>query len=399
MGVANTLEFGIMEVVRICDLQTKGSAGHDEIKVQCPFSSKHTIYVNNAKGTFKCWHDCSGCPGPRQGGTLDLYRLCKGCKSRGDAAKEIKEILFGGAKKGTSEYREIQKKLVQDKEEVKVSNTAPDHVIDHVYRKMLAELPLKKEHVMNLRKRGLSNEEIQIGMYRSIPSSDAEIQKLLTSMQGMDLKGIPGFYPDKRNPSVKRMQLPGYYDSEKRIWYAGSGYFVPSFNAAGQIFALQIRMDDEYLSHFDEKEAKKRRYLWFSSSCRENGAAAKNRASFGVVDGTPRNCSGYPVYITEGALKANVAHCLNNQKRQFASIAGISNVKAFRDFILFMKRIGCPVIEAFDMDRYSNDSVANAIARLHKIAAEEGWPMRAIKWNKNYKGIDDYLFACKKGRC
>ena len=389
-------EYGIMEVVRICDLQVKGSAGHNEQRVKCPYSQKHDFYVNTSKGTFKCWHSCTGCPGQPQGGMLDLYRLCHPeCKSRGEAAEQIRGILFGNTPKGTPRYNEIRQQLKQNTPEVKNVNAASDAALDLAYRKMLVALPLKPEHRENLRKRGLTDQDIAMGMYRSIPSTDQEIAALLNALAGVDLNGVPGFYYDSNKQF--HIQLPGYYDKAAHVRYPSSGFFIPSFNAAGQIFALQIRMDDTYLAHFkrDPKEAKRRRYLWFSSSCKDNGASAKNRASMGVVDYTPRN-AGNTVYVTEGALKAHVAHCLNGQRKQFASIAGVNNKDAFRDFICYMKRVGCPVIDAFDMDRESNESVYNSIQALHQIAREEGWPMRSIKWDTQYKGIDDYLLHCKK---
>lgn len=393
----NDFEYGIMEVVRICDLQVKGSAGHNEQRIKCPYSQKHDFCVNTSKDTFKCWHNCTGCPGPSKGGIFDLYRLCHTeCSSRSDAAEQIKGILFGNIPKGTPEYDKIKRNLQQKTPEVKNVSAASDSVIDLAYRKMLVALPLKAEHRENLRKRGLSDQDISMGMYRSIPSSDEEIAALMQALSGVNLTGVPGFYWDKREPQQYKILLPGFYDKAARVRYPSSGFFVPSFNAAGQIFALQIRMDDAYLAHFrDPKEAKRRRYLWFSSSCKENGARAKNRASMGVVDYTPRN-AGNTVYVTEGALKAHVAHCLNGQRKQFASIAGISNKEAFRDFILFMKRMNCPVVDAFDMDRTSNDSVFNSIMELHQIATEEGWPMRTIMWDAKYKGIDDFLLHCRK---
>ena len=52
------------------------------------------------------------------------------------------------------------------------------------------------------------------------------------------------------------------------------------------------------------------------------------------------------------------------------------------------------VVDAFDSDRASNQSVANAIDKLHKIAAEEfGITMQTWDWGAEQKGVDDYLLA------
>ena len=69
-------DYSILEVVRLCGLETVGSPSRKgEQKVKCPFVSGKTFDVNVTTSTYKCWHDCTGCPGNGKGGVLALYRM------------------------------------------------------------------------------------------------------------------------------------------------------------------------------------------------------------------------------------------------------------------------------------------------------------------------------------
>ena len=64
-------DYSILEVVRLCGLETVGSPSRKgEQKVKCPFVSGKTFDVNVTTSTYKCWHDCTGCPGNGKGGVL-----------------------------------------------------------------------------------------------------------------------------------------------------------------------------------------------------------------------------------------------------------------------------------------------------------------------------------------
>ena len=53
------------------------------------------------------------------------------------------------------------------------------------------------------------------------------------------------------------------------------------------------------------------------------------------------------------------------------------------------------IVDAFDSDRATNSSVANAIKKLHEIAKEYGYEMKTWNWGTEQKGVDDYLLAQK----
>lgn len=83
-------DYSILEVVRLCGLETVGSPSRKgEQKVKCPFVSGKTFDVNVTTSTYKCWHDCTGCPGNGKGGVLALYRMFHSeCETNKDAAKQ-----------------------------------------------------------------------------------------------------------------------------------------------------------------------------------------------------------------------------------------------------------------------------------------------------------------------
>ena len=118
----------------------------------------------------------------------------------------------------------------------------------------------------------------------------------------------------------------------------------------------------------------------------------------GVTSGSPAHLVGDPyarkVYITEGLLKADVAHCLS--QRTFAAIAGINNQKALEGLLSMLRDNGTEVIvEAADMDKFSNPAVYKGMHNLLSLARSKGMQTLSMTWNPNFKGIDDWLLSLK----
>ena len=51
------------------------------------------------------------------------------------------------------------------------------------------------------------------------------------------------------------------------------------------------------------------------------------------------------------------------------------------------------IIEAEDMDKYSNDMVSKGASKICQLAVRHGMTCRRLVWNPNYKGIDDWQLA------
>ncbi len=116
----------------------------------------------------------------------------------------------------------------------------------------------------------------------------------------------------------------------------------------------------------------------------------------GVTSQSPVHFVGDPcsrvVYVTEGALKADIAHALTG--RTFAATIGANNTAGLDKLFAFLSRNGTgEIIEAEDMDKYHNAAVSRGAAKVHQLAAKYGMACRQLIWDSQYKGIDDWQLA------
>ena len=101
------------------------------------------------------------------------------------------------------------------------------------------------------------------------------------------------------------------------------------------------------------------------------------------------------VYVTEGALKADVAHALTG--RTFAATVGANNTNGLNELFAFLHRNGAEeIIEAENMDKYRNEGVSRGAAAVCRLAQKNGMACRRLNWNPNYKGIDDWQLALRR---
>ncbi len=117
-----------------------------------------------------------------------------------------------------------------------------------------------------------------------------------------------------------------------------------------------------------------------------------------------RNCLFIHTYkqnVTEGGLKAYVAHALSG--RTFLANAGVGNVETFREPFTVLKRNGVKnMYEACDMDKIVNENVAKGVKKLNDLIKEFKFSTKSMrwKWDKDdpevNKGIDDMLLSNKK---
>ena len=159
-----------------------------------------------------------------------------------------------------------------------------------------------------------------------------------------------------------------------------SGIVIPVISIEGKIQAAQIRLD---------RPINNRKYIWFSSTDKDSGSTA----------GSPTHYAGDPcgrvVYVTEGALKATVAHCLSG--KSFAAIAGVNQYNALDTLLRQLKDNGVEeIVETYDMDKLKNEHVENGCRHLLEVCGRYGFTTHRLTWDPNYKGIDDFLAAKKK---
>jgi len=239
---------------------------------------------------------------------------------------------------------------------------------DRAYRELLSTLTLTGEHREDLRRRGLTEEEIAAAGYRTSPSGDRlAIAQSVAAALGTDaLLGIPGFFQAQRGG-----------------WVLGGkpGILIPVRDQEGRIQGLQVRVAD--------RDAEGGRYRWLSSNAKPGGASS------GVPMHVARPVGGLRqelVWVTEGPLKADVsAHYLG------ATVLGVAGVFNWHDvpkFVQPLSRSGAPaqVVVAYDADAQDNAQVAesrkalvSALLAVHAVVSLAIWPM------SQGKGLDDVL--------
>ena len=89
------------------------------------------------------------------------------------------------------------------------------------------------------------------------------------------------------------------------------------------------------------------------------------RQPHGVTSGSPLHFVGEPfaktVYVTEGLLKADIAHCLTG--RSFVAVAGVNSLNGLESALRCMAQNGTKlVVEAYDMDKLENEYVILSIS-------------------------------------
>lgn len=264
--------------------------------------------------------------------------------------------------------------------EIPQAERASDQQVHQTYSLLLGMLNLTPAHRAHLKseKRGLTDAQIDGYGFKSTPpgflcrSLTERLQR-----QGCVLEGVPGFY----------LHDKGYWTV--RFSSRVSGILIPAISIDGLIKGMQILLDTPFRDRDDPPGKAGTKYIWLSS-------ASRNR---GITSGSPVHFAGNPfsrtVYVTEGLLKADIAHCLTG--RTFVAVAGANNVKPLEPLLALMAQNGTEmVVEAYDMDKCSNSMTARGSSQVCRMAGKYGMECRRLTWNPNYKGIDDWQLALRR---
>ena len=168
-----------------------------------------------------------------------------------------------------------------------------------------------------------------------------------------------------------------------------AGILIPARGLDGLIHGTQILLDVPLRNENDPPGKAGAKYIWLSSSTKH----------MGVTSGSPVHFVGNPfartVYVTEGLLKADIAHLLMD--RSFVAIAGANNVARLDLLFALLAQNGTElIIEAHDMDKYSNEAISKGASKIYLMAQEHGMDCRRLTWNPNYKGVDDWQLALRR---
>lgn len=352
--------FDIRDVVHLLGLRVRRPTGSSGAYADCPFcgDQRGKLYINYDKDVFRCNYCDTG------GGMLDLYAKIYNI-SKSAARREICNALSNGVL--APEY--LAARAVPAPPPVEQSPLASARDVHETLSLLFAMLSLDPRHEQNLLTRGLDGKQIKLLGYKSTPPPEEclPLVKALLNL-GCTVAGVPGFYM--------------YGDGQWTVRFnkRTAGILLPAKGMDGLVRGAQIRLD------VPMEDGTK--FIWFSTSGKYMGVTSGSLAHFA---GNPY---AKTVYVTEGILKADVAHLLMN--RTFVSVPGANNLKELEQWLSVFSSHGTTlVVEAHDTDKFRNAAVNKGAAGIYAMARAHGMECKRLTWNPNYKGIDDWQLHMK----
>lgn len=386
--------FDMYDVQKLLGIETLAEYG-DSRYIVCPYCGAKKRSCNINENFFKCLK-CG-----KQGNYYQLYAdLMNITGADGKTATQVarQEIL----KALSIDSFVTQRKKPEREKKPEIPKRTPEE-LDVVYRSLISHLTLSDKHRKALRKRGLSDRQINGYGFRSVDLKKSQEICRLMIKDGMSLERVPGFYRNHGNWDILFMH---------------EGYLCPVFDTDVKLIGFQVRFDELVDGQ---------KYKWLSSNNREGGMTSGSPAAY---YGPKDRCE--TVYVVDGILKALVCRCLAKRKDiGFLGVPGVNNYKNCRAAIEKLQTKGLKnVVNAFDMDEYIDptckhdhkkckgcpcydthykksmcehkklkvDGLNRGSVRLQETCKELGlrylrhtWDLENGLWNEQIKGFDDYL--------
>ena len=354
---------------------------------KCPVcdagKKKKRLNVNIQKGVFRC-AACS-----TSGDGVSLYAWFKygidpeALKTKNaegeekERRREARKKVFAEINYGTQDYEPVPELFTASVD--KEPPIADLVERDRTYSLMLNRLTLKPEHYQNLINRGLRRSDIIRNGYKSVPTdfeASANVVKQLRQEDAAVLTGVPGFLKKKDGGWALSRSKSGFYIPVRDI----SKDF--SNTAFGKIQGLQIRYDT--VGEGDQ------RYKWLSSR-----NFSPDKFIEGYAAQTYTHFVGYPekeVLITEGPLKSDIINRFLDVP--VLGVPGVNSIKWLTPHLEKLAGYGVRTYKiCFDMDLYENINVRKALNNLIDLLKEKHLNVEFMQWDREYKGLDDYLLA------
>lgn len=365
MAVDRDLPCSIVDVIELLGIPVIRNTG-TQLYCRCPFCDDRSAHFNVkvADDVFRC-HRCG-----RGGGVLHLYSFYHNVSLR-TAGDELRSLFSSGARAERRLRASSPEVQIIASEEMQVASSAER---DSTYTNLLSMLTLADTHREALRKRGLSDEEIDQLGYRTTPA--VRTKRIVAELQerGCKLAGVPGFYCDR--------ETGGWLFATP-----SSGIMCPDRNSKGEIEAIQVRLDNPQKGKFRNLTSSEKYY----------GTSAHCCPHFVGVDESLSS-----VYLTEGVMKSDVAFCLSKRlgmRIGFVGLTGVSNKSQLQRALQELREFRISrIVMAFDSDFKVKPNVAEARNYAINEVIAQGFEIVPLSWDQGVKGIDDLFlsFVLKK---
>lgn len=376
--------FGIIDVLPILGIPF-ADTGRRKLLIDCPFCGKKKHFsIDTVENIFHCFH-CGA-----SGGMLHLYSMLENV-DRKQALTDIREKL---RLPDNAKPDGCCRRIVSD--DPNLYRAGPIEQRNAVYAALLKELKLSTAHREALYKRGLNDLDIERAQYRSVPYMGYDQIAAHLIVKGFELKGVPGFFRTKRNPTdFSSGTVPDDYKWTLR--YYRSGIFIPVRDLQGRIQGMQIRYDEPIIIRDPDNPGKMKflRYGWLSTNENETRSfldGAKAEVWIHIA-GKPQKS----MLFTEGGLKMDVIHALSGYSG--IAVPGVNNLFFLGSWLDALYQLGTrEIVNAYDMDLLKKVQVWEAYQKANAIIREHGMSVRKIRWDPEYKGLDDFFCAQKAAR-
>ena len=344
-----------MDIVSLLRLNIRRSGG-GRVYADCPLCGdrRGRLSILPSENVWRC-HHCG-----EHGGMLALYGKVFSVDNS-TAYREICDTLLDSG--FAPAYQTAGQTAPATVQEVSQAEKASADEIHLTFSALLSMLTLNSAHREHLRTvRGLTDEQIKGYGFKSTPPPRmcrALTQQLI--QWGYTVQGIPGFY------------INDYGKWTVKFYQRTSGIIIPLREIDGLIHGLQIRLDTPIKDKDDPPEKVGAKYLPLTSSGKQMGTGSGSPVHF---VGDP--CA-HAVYVTEGALKADICHALTG--RTFVATIGANNVAPLNNLFYLLKQNGVQeIVEADDMDKFHIMNLIYFLLRHWKAPVFRPFSSRTPDW-------------------
>jgi hypothetical protein len=338
------------------------------LKRNCPICSgaRRDCRENTQSHLIHCRHNVGEVPGYKEVGE-DKHGFFMWAVDDGCDRKEELELK--------RRSREALKQQRLQQEQDRLSQLLSPSERDIQIRKLLAQLGLKAAHKADLHRRGLTDSQIEAGLFRSVEPWQKLDRDISHRLAGINIIGSGLTTPH-------------------------SGYLCPIWNPEGQIIGWQLRLD---------KAEDGGKYRWPTSASKKRPQGPTAHLPNGELPLTCcRPLEGKPQILTIGLIegvgpKPFITAQLRSQIIIGAAggnfAASQETLKAYLDTVSAELRTRQLTLYP-DAGAISNSHVMRQYRRLKELVTRWGYTLRVAWWNQVYKNADldaDELLAAGRG--